>query len=192
MADLQTVRKKKDRRVRGRKRQYRKFKRTGKRGHLRAFRRHKRAVMKLRRIMEILIRRQRPSRHFSYREFDTHDGTKVPKAAYGALDHLCQAYLEPLRARFGPVHVNSGHRHRDYNASISGASQSFHIYDFPGRNFNSVAADVTCATGTPAEWEAYMDSYNPGGLCAYPPVRGNFLHIDNRQFAGYGRARGWL
>lgn len=192
MADLKTVQEKRKVRVRKRKRQFRLWKRTGKKGHLKAFRRHKKAAIKLRGIMEKLIRIQRPSQHFSYREFDCKDGTKVPEGAYPALDHLCQNYLEPLRAKFGAVYVTSGYRHRAYNARIGGATMSFHIYDYPGRGMKAVASDVVCATGTPQEWAAFLESRNPGGLCPYPAGRGNFVHVDNRQLAGYGQARGWL
>jgi hypothetical protein len=65
--------------------------------------------------------RKRLSKHFTVEEFDCHDGTKVPKRDYKGLQYLCRVYLEPLRKKYGAVHVNSGYRTRAYNARIGGA-----------------------------------------------------------------------
>lgn len=59
MADLKTVTRKLKRRITSRKKQYRKWKKTGKRGHLKAFRHHKKAVRKLRQIRKKLRRAPR-------------------------------------------------------------------------------------------------------------------------------------
>lgn len=56
MADPNKVEEKLDRRVRGRKRQFRLWRRTGKKGHLKMFRRHKKAIQKLRKIRRKLLR----------------------------------------------------------------------------------------------------------------------------------------
>lgn len=156
---------------------------------------HKRHWQELR--QEKLAAASRASENFRYSEFDCHDGTKVPRASYRALDHLCNTYLEPLRARFGPVTINSGYRPRGYNARIGGASQSLHIYDFQGRRSGAaregalaVAADVRCRRGTPTQWAAFLEGLNPGGLCAYP--NSGFVHVDNRQRLGMVPARDWL
>jgi hypothetical protein len=109
---------------------------------------------------------------FRISEFDCKDGTPVPKAAYPALERLCEQVLEPMRARFGACHVNSGYRHRRYNAAIGGASQSEHIYDLTPA---SVAADVTFARGTPAQWAAHARQLGKGGVGQYR----SFVHVDN-------------
>lgn len=93
--------------------------------------------------------RHRLSTHFTVEEFDCNDGRRVPVASIPALEELCVHMLEPLRAKYGPAHVNSGYRHEDYNRSIGGAMFSQHIYDQDPR---SVAADVRFARGTPAQW----------------------------------------
>jgi hypothetical protein len=118
------------------------------------------------------------SPHFNVREFDCHDGRRVPTIAEPALRRLCLNYLEPVRTVFGPVKILSGYRPKDYNARIGGAKFSQHIYELtPG----SVASDFTCAHGSPAEWYRFLDNLGPGGLGRYP----GFVHVDNRP----GKAR---
>lgn len=56
MASLESVNRKLRRRIKARRRQYRKWKATRKRGHLKAFRRHRAAVRKLRAIRVRLVR----------------------------------------------------------------------------------------------------------------------------------------
>lgn len=187
MANLSVLKRKRKRRVTGRNRQYRKFKRTGKRGHLKVFRAHRRALRRLRKLIAKVRRENRPSPNFSYSEFDCHDGRKVPRQSYVAVDHLCQNYLEPLRAKFGAVHITSGYRPSDYNRRIGGAIYSQHIYDLGGRNYKSVAADIVCRTGTPDQWGAFLDARGAGGIGIYPGS--GFTHCDNRQLAGNATAR---
>lgn len=121
------------------------------------------------------------SEHFNVAEFDCHDGTKVPKAAEPALARLCVQFLEPMRKKFGPCRVLSGHRHRAYNLRIGGATKSQHDYnDDP----STVASDLTFAKGTPALWAAearrLSDRLGFGGVGEYP--RSGFVHVDNRRY----------
>lgn len=120
----------------------------------------------------------RLSPHFESHEFDCHDGTPVPAHAYDDLRELCRLYLEPLRARWGPVHVISGYRPRAYNAQVGGAPQSFHIYLARRRG---AAADVSCSRGAPESWAVTLDRLNPPGLGRYP----GHVHVDTR--AGHAR-----
>lgn len=144
------------------------------------------AEAKVQRLQKLLAEeKNRPSEHFAYAEFNTKDGTPVPRAAYKGLDHLCENYLEPLRAKFGPVSITSGHRHQAYNQRVGGEPNSVHIYDFPGRDGSAVAADITCASGTPQQWAAFLDSLGVAGLGTYS----SFVHLDNRDRMGWGRAR---
>ena len=113
-------------------------------------------------------------RHFTFREFDCRDGTKCPVKAHDEVRELCARFLDPLRDRFGPVTILSGYRTVDYNRQVGGARRSFHIYTLdPGRG---VAADVRCARGTVADWWAFLEARNPGGLGRY--VWG--CHVDTR------------
>src|SRR5579859_7850380 len=41
---------------------------------------------------------------------------------------LCSTILEPIRARFGALHITSGHRLPDRNAAVGGVSDSEHEY----------------------------------------------------------------
>jgi hypothetical protein len=187
-APLPTLRKKRKTRVRKRDRQYAKYKLTGKQGHLKAFRLHRRAIRKLTRLIKRAVFLQsRPSPNFSYDEFNTKDGTPVPKAAYKGLDHLCLNYLEPMRKRFGAIYITSGYRHQAYNSAIGGASASVHIYDYPGRDGSAVAADIVCRTGTPSQWADYAASLGAAGIGSYS--RSGFTHIDNRDRMGWPKSR---
>ena len=116
---------------------------------------------------------KRLSHFFTVREFDCHDGRKVPLIAVPALAQLCQTYLDPLRLRFGPTKVMSGYRPRDYNAKIGGARFSQHIYELTP---SSVASDLICASGRPRDWYDFLDDRGIGGLGLYD----SFIHADNR------------
>lgn len=113
--------------------------------------------------------------HFHVREFDCHDGRKVPAVAVPALTRLCVKYLEPMRAHFGPCHVLSGYRPEDYNRRIGGAKFSQHIYELTP---DAVAADLVFRTGTPSEWSRFADQLGAGGVGRYDSS--GFVHVDNR------------
>lgn len=118
--------------------------------------------------------------HFNVREFDCHDGRKVPAVALPALERLCKDILEPLRDQFGAAHVLSGYRPVDYNRAIGGARYSQHIYEITP---NAVAADLTFKMGGPATWAQAADRLGAGGVGRYD--HSGFVHVDNRP----GRAR---
>ena len=184
MARVDRLRAKRRRRAQKMRRQWKKYEATGKQGHLKAFRLHRRAVRKLIRLID---KASRPSPNFSYAEFNTKDGTPVPKSAYKGLDHLCTNYLEPLRRKFGPVSITSGYRHAAYNAAIGGVSNSVHVYDAPGRDGSAVAADVVCARGNTSEWAQFLDHLGAAGVGNYP--RSGFVHVDNRDRMGWLKSR---
>jgi hypothetical protein len=115
--------------------------------------------------------------HFRYSEFAPAGGS-LPQHAKPEVRALCIDYLEPLRARFGPVSITSGQRTRERNQAVGGAPQSFHLYK---RRRHGVAADVVCRRGTPAEWFALLDDLGAPGLGLYD----THVHVDNR----IGRAR---
>jgi uncharacterized protein YcbK (DUF882 family) len=126
--------------------------------------------------------RRRLSKHFVVEEFDCRDGTHVMRRDYDGLSLLCRVYLEPLRAKFGPVKINSGYRTLRYNAKIGGASKSYHVYSV--HDGNDQAVDITCARGTPAQWHSAANWLRKnkmggrGGLGLYS----NFVHIDMRDY----------
>lgn len=122
----------------------------------------------------------RASEHFRIEEFNCKDGTPVPKAAHDGVRKLCEDVLEPMRREFGDCSITSGYRHRAYNASIGGASQSYHIYDLRP---DEVASDVTFARGSVAEWAAFARELGVGGVGEYR--RSGFVHVD------HGPRRDW-
>lgn len=126
------------------------------------------------------------SEHFYLDEFRCRDGTPVPRAYIPDLRDLCETYLEPMRRKFGPCNVHSGFRTDAWNARIGGARLSFHVYTDrpPG---SGVAADVSFAKGSPAEWHRRAKRIRRfrqggrGGLGRYDA--GGFVHVDNRNYA---------
>lgn len=113
--------------------------------------------------------------HFNVREFDCHDGRKVPAVALPALTKLCTTYLEPMRNHFGPAHVLSGYRPEDYNRRVGGAKFSQHIYELTP---DAVAADLVFRMGNPLEWARFADHLGAGGVGRYDGS--GFVHVDNR------------
>jgi hypothetical protein len=132
------------------------------------------------RMREAHERDDRPSRHFSWAEFDCNDGTPLPEESKAAVRNWCLVIGEPARARFGSVHINSAFRHRAYNARIGGEDNSVHIYDFPGRNFRAVAVDFSCAQGGPLDWFNFTAG-KADGRGRY----GTFHHADTRNRIGW-------
>ena len=126
--------------------------------------------------------RHRLSKHFVVEEFDCHDGTKVMKRDYNGLEYLCRQFLEPLRAKYGGVTINSGFRTVAYNRKIGGASRSEHVYTI--HDGNDQAADIRCARGTPREWRNFLAGIRAkkrggrGGLGLYS----TFVHCDIRDY----------
>jgi uncharacterized protein YcbK (DUF882 family) len=121
--------------------------------------------------------------NFVVAEFDTRDGTPVPKEAIPALKEWCQRIGEPARDRFGPVHITSGFRHAAYNASIGGATNSVHIWNYPGRNGKAIAVDFTCATGSARDWFNFTAG-KADGRGSYS----SFHHADTRNNIGWPNA----
>lgn len=118
------------------------------------------------------------SPHFRYMEFACHNGTLIPSHSRPDVRELCHDFLEPLRAKFGPVTIVSGYRTANYNRTVGGAPDSMHIYrkDRPG-----AAADVRCQRGEAPDWHALLDELGIGGLGLYTA----HVHADTR--SGHAR-----
>lgn len=178
MANLPKVRRRKARRVEGRARQWARYKQTGNAGNLAWFRKHQRAIRFLNRVIVRTVRRRKfeqefASKNFRYAEFNCRQGPGVPDYMHPHLDELCERVLEPLRSLYGPCRVTSGHRWDWYNASIGGASLSYHVYE---NRKSQPAADVIFAKGTPSQWAASARALGVGGVGQYD--RSGFLHVD--------------
>ncbi len=135
-------------------------------------------------------RRRQVTPHFRLSEFDSGDGARVPGPRAHDVLHWCEWIGEPLRARFGPVTIHSGYRSFARNAIVGGAPQSVHLLrtPLPDRGASSpaiaVAADVSCAEGSPASWvmwfldhrqaHAQLGRRGRGGVGHYP----GFVHLD--------------
>ncbi len=118
--------------------------------------------------------------NFLASEFACHDdiGTFVPSEAIPGLQALCERVLQPLRDEFGVCTVSSGFRTEEYNASIGGASNSFHIYTLHVRAA-AAAADVVFDSGTVQEWADRADALLDGGGGVGRYFDEGFLHVDN-------------
>lgn len=122
----------------------------------------------------------RLTQNFSVFEFACQDdaGTPVPEEAHPSLRALCEQVLQPLRDEFGVCTVTSGFRTEAYNASIGGASNSYHVYTFHLDEV-AAAADVYFHDGTLQEWADRADALLGGGGGVGRYFREGFLHVDN-------------
>lgn len=145
--------------------------------------------------------RRRLSKHFVIEEFDCHDGTHVPSAAVPGLELAIAWWLEPMREKFGAIHVVSGFRTSAHNRSVGGEPNSYHLYHLERvvANFTGtkpprpVAFDVIPARGGVRDWSAWAHTYRArsshlakrgrGGIGTYPSS--GFVHLDT------GPARDW-
>ncbi len=141
------------------------------------------ALMKQRRDFWAKGPNMRLTTNFRAYEFYCNDGSACPIVARPAMVKLCTVFLEPMRAKFGTCFVLSGYRHQLYNAAIGGALHSQHIYE---QSYESVAADLRFARGTPAQWAAFARGLRAtannghGGVGRYD-ISG-FVHVDNRLY----------
>jgi hypothetical protein len=140
-----------------------------------------------RRIRKALKRKEeregRPSKNFTYAEFNCRQGGPVPSYMYPHLDDLCAKFLERMRNKFGGCFVTSGHRWDWYDAMIGGVG-GYHVYE---KYRSQPAADCIFEKGTPAQWaeeaRAIADELGLGGVGQYD--RSGFVHIDT------GPRRNW-
>lgn len=72
--------------------------------------------------------------HFSYNEMTrsawaerNHVDNTPDCLQLAAMENLCRTVLEPLRARFGPIRINSGFRSPLVNEGVRGVGNSKHL-----------------------------------------------------------------
>lgn len=111
---------------------------------------------------------KRLSPHFKVKEFHSkRDPTDVVK-----VDEKLLTLLERIRAHVGkPVHVNSGYRSPEYNATLKNASPR-------SQHCNGKAADIWAEGVTPQQIAEIAECYlgSSGGIGIYK----TFTHIDVR------------
>lgn len=111
---------------------------------------------------------KRLSPHFKVKEFHSkHDPTDVVK-----VDEKLLTLLERIRAHVGkPIHVNSGYRSPEYNATLKNASPH-------SQHCNGKAADIWVEGVTPKQIAEIAECYlgSSGGIGIYK----NFTHVDVR------------
>lgn len=111
---------------------------------------------------------KRLSPHFKVKEFHSkHDPSDVVK-----VDERLLTLLERIRAHVGkPVHVNSGYRSPEYNATLKNASPH-------SQHCNGKAADIWVEGVTPKQIAEIAECYlgSSGGIGIYK----NFTHVDVR------------
>lgn len=153
----------------------------------------KRLVRAKKRVERLKARRKaieaaedRIGKYWHFAEFFCRISPDCPDYMRDDLDRHAELFLDPMREKFGPGRCTSGHRWGDpppaaynYNASIGGATGSFHVYEdrkaYP-------ATDLMFERGKPSEWAAYAreiaDRLGFGGVGQYA----SFIHIDPRPY----------
>jgi len=116
----------------------------------------------------------RASRNFTFAELSrTATGlpNDPPPEAKAWLEATAVEVLEPIRAKFGPIIINSGYRSQEVNTRIGGSPTSQHML--------GQAADIVSPNATPYEivsW-LYTTSLPVRQVILYPPSEGNFVHV---------------
>lgn len=88
------------------------------------------------------------------------------------LEKLSNELLEPIRSKFGPLHVNSGYRSPDINAAVGGSKTSAHMY--------GCAADVVTHSvklQTIFNWIIDHSGLNYDQIILESSSTSNWLHI---------------
>lgn len=100
-----------------------------------------------------------------------------PAVAIERLRLLCEAVLEPVRAQFGPVRINSGYRSAELNAAIGGAKTSQHMR---GEAADIEAADPAVTNADLAYWIAKELPFDQVILECYTPgePRSGWVHVS--------------
>jgi len=118
------------------------------------------------------------TKNFTLEEFACHDEnrTPVPRGFYMNVQKLADN-LQVLRDEIeAPIHINSGYRTPEYNASIGGVPNSFHK--------TAMAADITTKDMTPKQLKAVIErligegKMRQGGIGLYA----GFVHYDVRGY----------
>lgn len=116
----------------------------------------------------------RPSKNFTWAEFDSHDGAAMPPAVKENIKKLAQN-LEVIRSYFNlPIQINSGYRSAAQNIKANGRIGSKHLI--------GQAADIVIKGKTAAQVQLAIEELillgkiRQGGVGKYP----NFTHYDIR------------
>lgn len=114
--------------------------------------------------------------HFKRREFDCHNGVKVPVQYYGNLQRLMNE-LEKIRAIWGkPITIRSGYRTLEYNRALGNTTDH-------SQHLTANAADIVVkGVAASAVYKKLNEMYPNDGVGRYT----DFTHIDLR-----GRRARW-
>ena len=124
------------------------------------------------------------AKYFHENEFRCKHCRQLPA---GGMDLNLIKILDEARERLGvPIIVSSGYRCPVHNANIGGASQSYHMRGMAADIYSN---QVNSFDLHAAVKQVMQDLNIPGGLCHYPPGRGEFVHVDTR---GEWLLEGWL
>jgi uncharacterized protein YcbK (DUF882 family) len=125
-------------------------------------------------LFKRLKKMDRPSKNFTWSEFNSKDGAEMPTAVKGNIKKLAQN-LEVIRSYFNlPIKINSGWRSEAHNRKIGGVKNSAHV--------KGNAADIVIKGKTPGEVQNAIEilikagKISEGGIGKYP----NFTHYDIR------------
>lgn len=119
------------------------------------------------------------SKNFKVSEFDCK--CKDSTCDEVLIDTRLVEILQQIRDHFGvSVHVNSGYRCEDHNATVGGSKTSHHM--------RGMAADIRVRGVEPAEVAKYAESIGVQRIGLYDgDAEGNFVHIGSDE-----RKRFWL
>ena len=102
-----------------------------------------------------------PSPNFRWSEFNpTSTGlpNPIPFPARVTLTRMAWSVLEPIRAHFGPVRINSAYRSPAVNSAVGGSSSSSHMMLQPGE----AGVDIQIADGSATNKDVARWIYSQG------------------------------
>lgn len=124
---------------------------------------------------------QKLSPHFTLRELITTSHRTIdntpPVEIVARLKNLCENFLEPVRARFGPLWVTSGYRCPELNSKIRGSKTSAHV---DGCAADFVPMDSAITTKEIVEWIVASDLDFDQVIDEYSSTS-NWVHMGKAQ-----------
>jgi hypothetical protein len=97
------------------------------------------------------------------------------------LAYLCHMVLQPLRDKFGPIHITSGYRQPELNHAVGGASNSQHM--------RGEAADIYLPSRAKGqEYMAFLKTLPAVDQLIWEEKKGTiWIHVSAKRLAGNRR-----
>jgi uncharacterized protein YcbK (DUF882 family) len=128
------------------------------------------------------------SPHFSWQEFEPHDGSDIPDHIKPEIRRLCVDVLEKIRAKWAqPLTVVSGYRSPAWNVRVGGAQKSRHMAGDAADISPVRKEDVPRLAALVEQMITVGELPALGGFGVYR----NWIHVDARPRKPNGQIATW-